>query len=298
MDLNLNEYAGSAHGVENDCKEDLYHNSERDKCSLLIEHASSSHSEQHVSDSDHDSTNDASKKHRQLEAVQNNLAIAPTSDLAFIDLITEQNCSCTSPATQERPIMVPLKNEECSLQQKDKGQRPVYLFKPCFYFSTGRTCKQGKHCRFLHDEEVRDNNMEKEKRRAERGSRKAESVMASLKSDVMDLQFAILVCGYGDAYEDGSPEVTSRFHRFKPSRVKWSSQFSLEERQKLQDSYSLPEKFFMMSFSSSEDQRNAITQRNRKQAGFSGPKLLVQQCFPKRELPARNSNENNVEFKL
>lgn len=105
--------------------------------------------------------------------------------------------------------MVSLKNEECSLQQKDNGERPVYLFKPCFYFSTGRTCKQGKHCRFLHNEEVRDKNMEKEKRRAERGSRKAESVMASLKSDMTDLQFAILVCGYGEAYEEGSPVVNN-----------------------------------------------------------------------------------------
>lgn len=78
----------------------------------------------------------------------------------------------------------------------------------------------------------------------------------------------------------------------------WSSQFSLEERQKLQDRYSLPEKFFMMSFSSFEHQRNAITQRNRKQAGFGGPRLLVQQHFPERELPVRNSNENNVGFKL
>lgn len=210
MDMNLNEYAGSADGVDDDCEEDLYHNSKRDKCSLVIEHASSSHSEQYVSDSDHDSTNDTSKKHLQSEALQNKLAIAPTtSDLAFIELITEPNRNFTSLTTEELPIVVPLKNEECSLEQKEKGQQPVYLFKPCFYFSTGRTCKQGKHCRFLHDEEVRDNNMEKEKRRAERGSRKAESVVASPKSDVTDLQFAILVCGYGEAYEEGSPMVNN-----------------------------------------------------------------------------------------
>lgn len=81
-----------------------------------------------------------------------------------------------------------------------------------------------------------------------------------------------------------------------PGRVKWSLQFPLEERQKLQDRYSLPNKFFRMSFSTAEDQRNAITQRNRKEVGFKGSRLLVQLYFPETEQPARNSDGNIVGF--
>jgi hypothetical protein len=66
----------------------------------------------------------------------------------------------------------------------------------------------------------------------------------------------------------------------RPGRVKWSSQFSVEEREKLQDLYSLPEIFVRMGFSTAADQRNAITQRNGTTIGSYGPRALVQRYIP------------------
>jgi hypothetical protein len=48
-----------------------------------------------------------------------------------------------------------------------------------------------------------------------------------------------------------------------------------------------------MSFSTALEQRNAITQRNRKGIGFKGAKLLVQQYFPETEA-AGNNDEHTV----
>jgi hypothetical protein len=56
----------------------------------------------------------------------------------------------------------------------------------------------------------------------------------------------------------------------------WSSQFSKEEREKLEDRYSLPTDFVRIAFSTVENQRNAIVGKNRKRLGYKGPALLVQ----------------------
>lgn len=81
-----------------------------------------------------------------------------------------------------------------------------------------------------------------------------------------------------------------------PGRVKWSTQFSEDERQKLQDRYSLPEAFCRISFSTAEDQRNAITRRNRKAVGFKGPKLLVQRYIPQDEPPTVSDDSSTIQF--
>jgi hypothetical protein len=67
-----------------------------------------------------------------------------------------------------------------------------------------------------------------------------------------------------------------RFRGFKPVTIRWSSQFSAEERETLEDQYSLPKNFFRMNFSTIADQRMAITKINGKKACFRGPRLLVQ----------------------
>lgn len=78
---------------------------------------------------------------------------------------------------------------------------------------------------------------------------------------------------------------------FIPGRVKWSSQFSIEERRELQDRYSLPDIFVRMSFSTVLDQMNAITQRNRRPIGLGGPILSVQRYVPGSAL-LTEGNEN------
>jgi hypothetical protein len=65
----------------------------------------------------------------------------------------------------------------------------------------------------------------------------------------------------------------------------------VEERQKLQDRYSLPEIFVRMGFSTAVDQWNAITKRNRMTIGSYGPRVLVQRYIPGSAL-LTEGNEN------
>lgn len=78
-----------------------------------------------------------------------------------------------------------------------------------------------------------------------------------------------------------------------PVKVKWGSQFSIEERQNLQDRYSLPETFLRMSFATISNQRDAITKMNGKHAGYRGPRLLVQRYIPEAG-PAVKSNDGSM----
>lgn len=84
-------------------------------------------------------------------------------------------------------------------------------------------------------------------------------------------------------------QVTALFRKFNPIIMKWSTQFSTAEKQKLQEVYNLPEHFVKIIFSREQDHRDAITQKNRKAIGFKGAKLLVQKYYP--EANSRNPDQ-------
>lgn len=68
----------------------------------------------------------------------------------------------------------------------------------------------------------------------------------------------------------------SRFRNFKPVTIRFSGQFSAQERETLRDQYSLPQTFFRMDFSNIEDQNKAISKVDGKRVGYKGPELRVQ----------------------
>jgi len=50
-------------------------------------------------------------------------------------------------------------------------------------------------------------------------------------------------------------QIRDRFNHLKPISYEWASQFTSEERQRLQDRYTLPPEFVRISFGTAQKQR-------------------------------------------
>lgn len=80
--------------------------------------------------------------------------------------------------------------------------------KICSLFATGKTCKNGQECKFLHSEEQREDYINKERIKARSRLRYGQKVDVISTAELTDPQFGILVSGFGGVFEEGSPKVS------------------------------------------------------------------------------------------
>lgn len=142
----------------------------------------------------------------KYEICQNELAVVPPGNQSAISI--DPTTDTTVMDSQDPSNMVVLFNDtEVAQLQEDSTQLSMPPVKPCCFYCTGKECKKGDKCRFLHDNDIKDRLMKKESERSRKGLQRAEKMEVDSRPEMAEPPFAVLVSGFGDWYEQGSPKV-------------------------------------------------------------------------------------------